>query len=206
MLTIRRPLITALVALVALTGAAFAQDFAIEPIDRISKGNVHDLLRGQLENAADDAGVRIQSREMTSFVREEMTLIAASTEGFEFVPATALEGGVDVGFAFFDAPRTTLPTGYYTIRASAENVAVGQIEGQVELVGTDGEVVATFPATMGVRTLDVPAEPQYNRTVVGGAVDLDHETGFRKISVWIVCPNGMAVCFEMDLFDYWMYF
>ncbi|MEM6797407.1 MAG: hypothetical protein AAF725_25785 [Acidobacteriota bacterium] len=189
----------------ALSMAATSAFGIVPAKPALKTGSLLDQAREQLQSAADERRIAIETREMLTLVREDITLLVASLEGFEQVPATAALDGVDVGFAYIDAPRSDIPTGYYTLRASAQDVAQGRIESQVHLIDDSGRTVGEFPAEMAVRSLEVPDNPEYNRTVVGGEVDADHESGFRRISVWIICPNGWAFCFTVHSFDYWDY-
>lgn len=163
--------------------------------------------RAQLKAAATQAGVRISTREMLSVLRDDLTFLGAPMEGFEQVPARRLaDGPVDVGFVYIESPQSRIPVGYYTLRARTQDgqVAVGDLMGSVDLVNTDGETVATFKSLIRVESLDVPVRAEYNRTLFTGGVDANHDTGYRMINVWIICPNGWAVCLVMDIMDFWM--
>jgi len=165
--------------------------------------------RAQMKAGAAESGVRIATREMLSVLRDDLTFLGAPLEGFENVSARQLANGpLDIGFVYIEAPATRIPVGYYTVRASTRDgmVAVGDLQGTVELVNSEGTSIASFPSLIRVDSLDVPPNPQYNRTIFTGGVDAQHDTGYRMINVWIICPNGMAVCFQMDLFDFWFYF
>lgn len=194
-----------------LTGCLAASSFTASAVV-LGQGEGTKVLnaqRQQMKSAAAQAGVGISTREMLTILRDDITFLGAPMHGFENVPARALaDGPVDVGFVYIEAPLSDIPVGYYSLRArtSGGDVAVGDLQGSVELVGTDGAVVATFPGLIRIDSLDVPTDARYNRTIFAGALDADHGTGFREIEVWIICPNGWAVCFVMNSFDYWMYF
>lgn len=194
-----------------LTGCLAASSFTASAavLGQGEGTKVLNAQRQQMQSAAAQAGVGISTREMLTILRDDVTFLGAPMHGFENVPARALaDGPVDVGFVYIEAPLSRIPVGYYTVRASTRggDVAVGDLQGSVELVSTDGEVVATFPSLIRVDSLDVPANPRYNRTLFTGGVDANHDTGHRLINVWVICPNGWAVCFVMNSFDYWMWF
>lgn len=163
-----------------------------------------DELRERVAAAAEERGISVDTEGMLTVVREGVTFAAATISGFEQVPARDLPSGVDFGFVFLDAPGSNLATGYYTLRASADegDIQVGRFGGTVELVDAGGKVVANLPATIDAQSLDVPNPLPYARTVVGGGVRLPDPSTDRIIWIfgWYHCPNGMWVCFDIIIF------
>ena len=163
-----------------------------------------DELKERVAEAAAERGISVDTEGMLTVVREGVTFAAATISGFEQVPARDLPRGVDFGFVYLDAPGSNLATGYYTLRASADegDIQVGRFDGTVELVDANGKVAANLPATIDAQSLDVPNPLPYARTVVGGGVRLPDPSTDRIIWIfgWYHCPNGMWVCFDIIIF------
>lgn len=158
-----------------------------------------DNLATQLQAAAEARGISIQTEQMLTISRPDATFVSASVTGFEDVPATELPNGVDFGFAYLDAPGSGLPAGYYTLRANAVDVRLGQFDATVQLIDDDGNVAAELAGVVDAFSLDVPEPRPFAQTVVGGGVRLPDPTSDRIIwiSGWYFCPNGWVICFDI---------
>jgi hypothetical protein len=164
-------------------------------------GVVESVFRNQLRQAARQAGVAINSDSLFVIAGEGVTFVAASTAGFENVPVTALLKGVTVGFAYLDAPGSRIPSGFYTLRATAAAVQLGRFAATVELVSSRGAVAAKLPATVDAFSLSVPQPLPFAQTMVGGSLQpQDPRTRPADVlSPWFFCPNGWVFCFNIDI-------
>lgn len=186
-------ILTASLALIA--GSALAQ----EPCS--------DELRQQLVAVADGAKIEVNTDDIVSSVGEGVTVATTTIVGYENVPGSALPEGVNAGFIYLDAAESGIPTGFYTLRASAEEgeLTVGEFPGTVELVSASGAVAATFPAAIEAFSLEVPDPLPYPRTIIThelGRTDSPGEglqalrRGWR-ITIEIRCPNGTTIRFTI---------
>jgi hypothetical protein len=181
--TLGRLLVIAVLAL----GAAGAQ--ATNPV-------VFDQLETDLIAAAQRAGVPIDTSNMFAVLRPDMTFVGATVQGFERIPATQLPLGVDYGFAYICVPD--LPADYYTLRVFADEVQLGRIDGTLQLINVEGDVVSEMEAEIRVFSLQVPRNPPFANTVISGALDIDGE-GYLSLFPWYICPNGWLVCFRRPI-------
>lgn len=173
------------------------------------------------------AGVSVNLDSLTQGVGNGATLVIGAINGMEGIPATDLPRGVDAAFAYLDLPdgpggvKPNLPSGFYTFRVSAGLRTVEEalkasggvppdttsFEGrpsvpgaEVELIDAQGRVAFVVPARLGVFSLSVPPDATKQRTLVEPTI------GARYINVWIVCPNGWAVCLQVSWIDFYTYF
>jgi hypothetical protein len=173
------------------------------------------------------AGVNVNLDSLAQGSGNGANLVVGAIAGMERIPATALPRGVNAAFAYLDLPdgpggvQPNLPAGFYTVRvsASAETIraalkASGGVppdttspEGrpsvpgaQVALVDAQGQVAAVIPGQLGVFSLTVPPGATKQRTLVEPIV------GAQYIVVWVICPNGWAVCFRLSWIDFFTYF
>lgn len=180
-----------------------------------------------MARAAARADVSVNLDSLTQGTGNGATVVIGSITGMERIPATELPRGVDAAFAYLDLPagpggvKPNLPAGYYTFRVSASMQTVEEAlkasggvppdttspEGrasvsgaEVELIDAQGRIAAVVPAQLGVFSLTVPPEAARQRTLVEPTI------GARYINVWIVCPNGWAVCLQVSWIDFYTYF
>lgn len=180
-----------------------------------------------MARAAARAGVSVNLDSLAQGSGNGASLVVGAMSGLEGVPAMELPHGVDAGFAYLDLPdgpggvQPNLPAGFYTIRVSATPQVIEEalkasggvppdttsfagrpsVPGaEVELVDAQGRIAAVVPARLGVFSLTVPPDAAKQRTLVEPTV------GARYINVWIVCPNGWAVCLQVSWIDFFTYF
>jgi hypothetical protein len=162
-------------------------------------------LRARLLDAANQAGVAVNPDDILTSVNEGGTVATTTIAGYEGVPGSALPGGVNAGFIYFDAPGSGIPAGFYTLRASAqqEDLRVGGFPGRVELVSAGGEVAANLPASIDAFSLEVPNPLPFPRTTItqdlqrtGGSATLTKAFRWR-ITITIRCPNGTTIRFSI---------
>jgi hypothetical protein len=85
---------------------------------------------------------------MVQVTQNRATLFIAPAANLETIPATRYPDGVDLGVAYVDSRGKTLPRGFYKLRAVAASARqVGTVEGRVQLVNMESQVVAKLPAT-----------------------------------------------------------
>jgi hypothetical protein len=153
-------------------------------------------LEEMLLAAAEERGIGIDSSSTLTLVNGKTSLVTAPVADFAQVPATELPKGVNAAFAYF-SERSGLAAGFYTLRVSAPDIRLGTIDGTVEFINGDGNVVAERRATIQVHSLTVPPglAPRVqivNSTVLG-------EFGGKDVQarqVWILCSNGQWICFD----------
>ena len=180
-----------------------------------------------MAKAASRAGVSVNLDSLTQGSGNGASLVIGSISGLEKVPATQLPDGVDTAFAYLDLPtgpggaRPRVPAGYYTLRVTASQETVdealkasggvppdttspagrpGVPGAEVELIDVHGDVVAVVPGELAVFSPVVPADQISPRTMVEPII------GARYIIVWIICPNGWAVCLRVSWIDFFTYF
>ena len=180
-----------------------------------------------MARAAARAGVSVNLDSLTQGTGNGATVVIGSITGMESIPATELPGGVNAAFAYLDLPtgpggaQPNIPAGYYTFRVSASSQTVGEalkasggvppdtttpdgrpsVPGaKVELIDAQGKVAAVIPGQLGVFSATVPPEAARQRTLVEPTI------GAQYINVWIVCPNGWAVCLQVSWIDFFTYF
>jgi|SRR4051794_10221038 hypothetical protein len=180
-----------------------------------------------MARAAARAGVSVNLDSLTQGTGNGATVVIGAITGMESIPATELPRGVDAAFAYLDLPtgpggaQPNLPAGYYTFRVSASSQTVDEalkasggvppdttspdgrpsVPGaKVELVDARGQVAAVIPGQLGVFSATVPPDAAKQRTLVEPVI------GAQYILVWVVCPNGWAVCFRVSWIDFYTYF
>jgi hypothetical protein len=160
-------------------------------------------LQHRLVAEASRAGVAIDRDETLSVFHGGRGWLVAPIAGWEHVPATALRTGTDAVFGWLQGIQG-VPDGFYTLRAFADNVRMGEISGRVQFIGTDGQVVAERVTPMRVTSMTVPNLPQEKQRVniVAAAeyqllqardeqAPIDDEP---IEAVWIICSNGLIIC------------
>lgn len=153
-----------------------------------------EQLKEPLADAAKAAGVAINTDSVVTTSGEGYTVAAATVQGYEQVGASSLPGGVESGFIYLDAPGSGIPSGFYTLRttADASSVRVGEFGARTELVGADGRVVTTLPARVEASSIEVPDRLPFPRTAVD--IRTDHQPqGIIIIDIIYRCPNGMTI-------------
>lgn len=160
-------------------------------------------LARQIGTVASAAGKSVHLDQIVTVSAPGATVAATTIQGYEQVPATDLPKGVDAGFLYLDAPSSGIPTGFYTVRASAKagDVRVGDFDGTVQLVTPDGEVAAELPAKMDAFSLSVPAELPYPRTTVDAGARRKWNENYLIIDYW--CPNGTHFVFVVFFDPFW---
>lgn len=180
-----------------------------------------------VERAAARAGVAVNLDSLAQGTGNGATVVIGSIAGLENVPATELPNGVDTAFGYLELPtgpggvQPNLPAGFYTFRVSASRQTVedalkasggvppdtASFDGrpnvpgaEVELIDAEGRVAAVVPARLAVFSPTVPPDAISPRTLV------EPTMGARYINVWIVCPNGWAVCLQVSWIDFFTYF
>lgn len=167
--------------------------------------NVHPRSEQELSRAAQAAGVAVNTTEMVELFRDGVRYSGAPMAGLESIPASELVDGVDVAFIHLDAPSSGIPAGDYIVRArsNASSVTLGENEVTVDLVSTDGTVTVSQPGVANVWSQTVPTDPPYANSVAGVALDMPNPAIFRIVlRVWIFCPNGWVICFDIVLFSF----
>lgn len=185
---------------VALAALVLAQPGLASTADTVHTDSENDLIQ-----AAQAAGVSINTTEMVELFRDGVELISAPIQGLETVPATELPDGVDVGFIHLDAPGTGIPAGHYTVRArsGAGGVTLGENDVTVDFVDGAGNVVASQQAVADVWSETVPSDPPYANTVAGTALGMPNPPVYqRTIRIWYFCPNGWIILIEIELRPY----
>ncbi len=180
-----------------------------------------------MAKAAARAGVSVNLDSLTQGSGNGADVVIGSISGLEKIPATQLPDGVNTAFAYLDLPtgpggaKPSVPAGYYTFRVSASQETVDEAlkasggvppdttspEGrpsvpgaEVELIDAQGNIVAVVPGRLAVFSPFVPEDQISPRTLVEPII------GARYINVWIVCPNGWAVCLQVSWIDFFTYF
>jgi len=180
-----------------------------------------------MARAAARAGVSVNLDSLTQGTGNGATVVIGAIAGMESIPATELPRGVNAAFAYLDLPtgpggaQPNLPAGFYTFRVSASSQTVDEalkesggvppdtttpdgrpsVPGaKVELIDARGQVAAVIPGQLGVFSTAVPPEAAKQRTLVEPIL------GAQYILVWIVCPNGWAVCLRVSWIDFYTYF
>lgn len=153
-----------------------------------------DQFKVPLAEAAKAAGVAVNTDSVVTTSGEGYTIAATTIQGYEQVGASALPGGVDTGFVYLDAPGSGIPSGFYTLRTTADagSVRVGEFDAKVELVGADGSVAAALPARVEASSTEVPNPLPYERT----AIQISSRPRWNDyiiIDIIYFCPNGMIV-------------
>lgn len=179
-------------ALLGVAGSAWAADVSC-----------NEELTRQIGAAASAAGVAVHLDQLVTVSTQGATVAATTVQGYEQVPATDLPKGVDAGFLYLDAPSSGIPTGFYTVRASAKagDVRVGDFDGTVQLVSKDGRVAAELPAKMDAFSLSVPAELPSPRTTVDTSARRRWNENYIIIDYW--CPNGTHFVFVVFFDPFW---
>lgn len=152
--------------------------------------------RKALVLASREAGISIVTDCMATVSQAGLTFVSASIEGVDNIPPTAYKDGVDVGFAYYSNTKSDrIPTGFYTIRISADVEQLGEVESQIEFVARDGRVVARTHAIMNVFSLTVPENPPFVVNVINPRIQiqLDEKTKAGKLAFSFECPNGYEV-------------
>lgn len=187
-------------------------------------GNAQKKVEDVLTEVAEASGTSVDARSFVNGSGNGATFAFGTITGLEGIPATQLPSGVDVAFSYLDLPEDTeqyLPTGFYKVRVTASQETVNQalaatgetppdtqspskrpsVSGaKVELTSSDGSTTVTIPGQIAVWSLSVPPKSPMPRALV------EPTTGARYVSVWIICPNGWAVCFKVSWIDYYTYF
>ncbi len=205
------------------------------PLPAVAQPPLGNLLDAQkrpialaMARAAERAGVSVNLRSLTQGSGNGATFVIGAMNGMESIPATALPRGVDAAFAYLELPdgpggvRPNLRAGFYTLRVSASletvEAALAASGGvppdstspdkrpsvpgaTVQLINAQGRVARVLPARLGVFSLTpLPPGPDTPPTQVEPTI------GARYINVWIICPNGWAVCLQVSWSDFFFYF
>lgn len=146
-------------------------------------------LAGALRSAGEAAGTTIVAEQSFSLVRGENAVITAPVAGWEGIPATELRDGVNFGFAYLSAEEFGVPTGYYTLRATANPRGVGVVDARIEFVDSQGEVAGEASAEAEIHSMTVPEQLPFEATVVS----LRQIGPDRPTQIWYRCPNGVCI-------------
>jgi hypothetical protein len=177
-----------LILLSSLVVLAFAE--------RAPRGNpLNHRFQRMLIDASVQTGVDINADETLTMVRGRAAFVFAPIQGFERVPALSLPDGVDMAFAYI-SKRRNLPTGFYTIRATADQVRLGDITAKVQFIAQDGSVAEEVPARIRVNSLTVPTQAPERVVIVNSTRLSNNLNKVEADQFWIICSNGMIICFE----------
>ncbi|AKQ70528.1 hypothetical protein A176_007440 [Myxococcus hansupus] len=156
--------------------------------------------RAQLKTAADEAGYAINDRQTVSASAEGMTAVVSSIAGFEQVPASGFINGADMGFMYWDAQESEIPSGYYllNVQANAEDIHVGEYGGTVRFMDLSGNIVASLPATIQTWSLDVPEDLPFPETTVSLMITRPPREFYRVVTTHSFrCPNGSVIIYQV---------
>jgi hypothetical protein len=163
---------------------------------------VLDAFRADLKENAAKSGLEIQTDQLLTIVRDGVTASFATPAGFEQIDPQNLKAGTDFAYGYLDAPGSGIPTGYYTLRATAEEgVNLGLNNVRVDFVDSNGRVVARRGGMADVTSLTVPNPLPFPQSIVEGVA----ETVNLKIrlSIWVRCPNGAWICVSITININW---
>lgn len=163
---------------------------------------VLDAFRADLKENAARSGVDLQTDQILTIVRDGVTASFATPAGFEQVDPQQLKTGTDFAYGYLDAPGSGIPTGYYTLRATAgDGVKLGLNDVRVDFVDSTGRVVARRNGMADVTSLTVPKPLPFPQSIVEGVA----ETVNLKIrlSIWVRCPNGAWICVSITININW---
>jgi len=133
---------------------------------------------------------------MVTVLRPHSTFILAPVRGFDASPATDLPHGVDSAFVYIDNPEQDIPTGFYTLRITAEDVKVGAVTGTVKYLDRRGHVAHEASIQLDVASLTVPDLKPFPHTVISLESRAAHPAMFGMAAVKsadekiVCCPNG----------------
>ncbi|RKH60698.1 hypothetical protein D7X55_25720 [Corallococcus sp. AB049A] len=141
---------SSLVAALLLSGSAFAGE------SRYASAACTEL-KTELVQGAKEQGVALNEEEIGTLTTDKATVVATSIAGYDKVPATDYEKGVDAAFVYIDSEEAGIPAGHYrvNVRANKEDIQVGRYKAIATLIDKDGKEVAqratvieTFPSAV----------------------------------------------------------
>ncbi|MEM8963614.1 MAG: hypothetical protein AAGD38_19180 [Acidobacteriota bacterium] len=154
----------------------------------------------RLTEAANQAGVAVQTDQMFTMERDGVRFTGGVIDGFETTPATDLPGGIDYAFGYLSVPDAGIQEDFYTFRVSTPGQPrLGDNTGTVELIDRNGNIAHRFESAIEVSSLTVPANPAAPQSVMTGSLDVDAQFQRIFIGIWVRCPNGMWVCVEITI-------
>lgn len=142
----------------------------------------------RLLDAARDAGVEVRAQETFVLSSGEETVAIAPIAGWETVPASELANGVPVAFAYISSREVGVDEGFYTLRASADEIRLGTVDATVELVDRGDDVAGRIAAEAEIHATTVPARLPFETTFVTSRPD-----DLGRPTVWLRCPNGVCI-------------
>ncbi|WP_147445434.1 hypothetical protein [Corallococcus aberystwythensis] len=168
-------------------------------------------LKTELVQGAKEQGLAINEEQIGTLTSDQGAVVATNIAGYEKVPASEYEKGVDAAFVYIDSPESGIPAGHYrvNVRANPEDIKVGKYKAIASLIDKDGKEVAqratvieTFPSAVKAARYGSPMSVGIQQHTVNDW----NLTRFRKtIIVIIVHSWGVTV---IDLFgtDYSSYY
>jgi hypothetical protein len=149
-----------------------------------------------LRAASERLGVPVRTERMVTVSQGGATLLTAPAANLEAVPATELPQGVDVAVAYLDSPRQPFPAGFYTLRGFADAREPGTVEGRMDVVDANRQVVGQLPARFEIFSMTLPDRPErlvtnvsFHSSRLAGHCNPATETCYCCTNGWIVCTS-----------------
>jgi hypothetical protein len=186
----------------ALTAAPILRPFAASrgefasgpqaPIERIADNSRQQIARVMRRSAA-AVGLFIETAGMSVVSREGAVGVATTVAGLEHMPATDLIGGIDTGFMYLSG-ASSLPPGFYLLRATASTADTGPNMGLLELFDRSGALVLTEETVFDIDSLTLPQRPRgFVPTTTIGIVHTDSFDPPCVFEICFLCSNGYGV-------------
>jgi hypothetical protein len=154
-----------------------------------------------LSNAGDRLGVPVQTTQMVHYAQWGASFYTAAAAKLDTVPAGELRNGVDIGVVYVDSPGQTFPKGYYRLRGIADARQPGDLQGTIQVIGTDGTVASEIPAEFSVSSMERPVAAPLSTDISVAAlpctkppftINCFHRTTFTN-ATWRVSTTGLVV-------------
>lgn len=169
---------------------------ATAPIDQ-ALATARKLVAAEMEVAGEQHGVALDTSTMLVLSRDDLAIVAATNAEMPFIPSTALAKGVDVAGIHIAGEADS---GFRVLRARANpGCTPGTFDAELSLVDAKGNETAieANQALVIVDSVEVPPEAEPRVEFSGGVTG---DAANRLVTVYAVCSNGWAVCFEVDWF------
>lgn len=151
-----------------------------------------------LREAGQRMGVPVRAERAVTVAQGGATFLTAPAANLEGIPATELPRGVNVGVAYVDSAQASYTPGFYTLRAFAEPRQPGTVEGRLDLLDVNQNVVTTLPARFEITSMTLPDNPDrlitnvtFSASRLAATCDARYETCYCCTNGWIVCTSRL---------------